>query len=175
MSEQLTREELKTLAADTRLHIVKMLAQRPHTQSELAKKLGKHITTVAEHAELLEKNGFVERKDDGHKWIYYRLSRKGEKLFQPRFYSWTFMLALSVISIMLGGAVLLPSYDDYYGYEKAAETVSYIQASSVPQSQSIVDISIIISLVLITVGIIGLCISIIKKGKEKSLLIKKLV
>jgi DNA-binding MarR family transcriptional regulator len=184
MPEQLTREELQALAIDTRQDIVKLLSKRPHTQSELAKKLGKHVTTVAEHTQKLEKSGLIERRDDGHKWVYFRLSRKGEKLFAPKFYSWTILLTLSIVSIAiggtLGGALTLPRF--------AAEGIR-----AVPQQEVAVGAEIgaappesaglempptfgfsPIALVLVAVGIVGVVWALKKKEKERVLLIRRL-
>ena len=92
MPEQLTKEELKALGAEVRQKIVKLLSKRPYTASELSKILGKHVTTIAEHLGNLERSGLIRKKDDGHKWKYYVLTSKGEKLLKPQFYSWTIML-----------------------------------------------------------------------------------
>ncbi len=110
MTEILDKQSLKALGGETRQDIIKLLTQRPHTASELSKKLNKHVTTITEHLSMLEHSGIVSKKDDGHKWLYYSLTLKGEKLTKPKYYAWTIVLALSGIAI-LGGVVDLFSYN----------------------------------------------------------------
>ncbi len=102
MPEVLDRETIKALSTDTRQDIMKMLAKRPYTASEISKITGKHVTTVSEHLDVLEKTGLIRKKDSTNKWIYYELSDKGEHLFKPQFYSWVVVLSLSFLFIFIG-------------------------------------------------------------------------
>jgi DNA-binding transcriptional ArsR family regulator len=102
MAEELDKGSIKALSAETRQEIVKLLKNRPYTASELSKKLGKHVTTVSEHLNTLEKSDIVFKKDTGNKWRYYDLTNKGQKLFKPQFYSWVLTLAISVVGIFFG-------------------------------------------------------------------------
>lgn len=102
MTEILNRKTLKALSADTRQDIVKLVSQRPHTISELAKKTGKHVTTVKEHVQVLEKAELIEKRPSTNKWVYYTLTGKGEKLFKPKYYSWVVVLSLSVVLMFTG-------------------------------------------------------------------------
>ena len=102
MSEILDKKTLKALSSETRQEIIKHLSKRPYTASELAKITKRHVTTITEHLDTLEKSGLVQKKEDGHKWIYYQLSGKGEKLFKPAYYSWVVVLSLSLIALMIG-------------------------------------------------------------------------
>ncbi len=102
MSEILDMHSLKALSTDTRQDIMKLLAKRPHTPSEISRLLGKHVTTVSEHLGVLESSGLVQRREDGHKWVYYILTAKGEKIFKPAFYSWVVALSLSLIVFIVG-------------------------------------------------------------------------
>lgn len=76
----LDRQDFKVLSSDTRVSMLKLLAERQHTSSELAQKLKLSAPTIAEHIDMLHKAKLVEMKDDGHKWKYYALSKKGKKL-----------------------------------------------------------------------------------------------
>ena len=102
MAEILDKQTIKALGADARQDIMKMLAKRPYTASELAKITHKHVTTVTEHLTVLEKSGLVKKKDSTNKWVYYTLSDKGEHLFKPQFYSWVIAFSLSVVMIFVG-------------------------------------------------------------------------
>jgi len=74
------RKVLKALSADTRMDILKELAQGSRTPSDLGKMLGKKDSTIVEHLETLVKIGLVKKVEQpGKKWIYYTL-RKKEKV-----------------------------------------------------------------------------------------------
>src|SRR3989338_10197142 len=102
MAEILDKQTIKALGADARQDIMKMLTKRPYTASELAKMTRKHVTTVSEHLEVLEKSGLVKKKDSTNKWVYYTLTDKGEHLFKPQFYSWVVVFSLSIVFIFVG-------------------------------------------------------------------------
>src|SRR3989344_4584908 len=102
MAETLDSKTLKALSSETRQEIIKYLAKRPYTASEMSKITKRHVTTITEHLDTLEKSGLVQKKEDEHKWVYYSLSGKGEKLFKPQYYSWVVVLSLSLIALMIG-------------------------------------------------------------------------
>ncbi|MCD6247140.1 MAG: winged helix-turn-helix transcriptional regulator [Candidatus Diapherotrites archaeon] len=79
----LDKEQLKVLASDTRLEILKLLANRNHTVSELATKLSHSKSTIHEHINRLVEAGLIERVNSGYanKWVYYKLTKKGMQLF----------------------------------------------------------------------------------------------
>jgi DNA-binding transcriptional ArsR family regulator len=101
MAEVLDRQTIKALSADSRQAIMKMLTKRPYTASEIAKITKKHVTTVTEHLDSLERASLVKKKP-GKKWVYYELSEKGEHLFKPQFYSWVVVLSLSAVLMFVG-------------------------------------------------------------------------
>ncbi len=76
----LSGNEFKALASETRTSIIKHLQQRNHTLSELSKKTNLSAPTVKQHLEILEKAGLVQQMDNGRKWKYYSLTRKGENI-----------------------------------------------------------------------------------------------
>lgn len=80
----LTRDALKILAVDTRLDILKLLDERPHTLTEIKDALDLAPATVSEHLGKLEEAGLIEKRDEGRKWKYYRLTAEGAKLFSKR-------------------------------------------------------------------------------------------
>lgn len=174
MPEQLTREELQALAVETRQDIVKLLSQRPHTQSELAKRLGKHVTTVAEHVTKLERSGLIEKRPDGHKWIYFKLSRKGEKLFAPRVYNWAIMLSVSVVAVVLGGSVLGASL--FVGGAGAFQESAAIRAPDMatgvemppPPAISLVDVMPLVAVGLVMAGLIGLTLALWARRRARA-------
>lgn len=102
MTEVLDKDTLKALSTDTRQDIIKMLSNRPYTASEISKITKKHVTTVTEHLNVLEKSGLIHRKDSTNKWVYYELSDKGGRLFKTKIYSWVVMIAISALIFMFG-------------------------------------------------------------------------
>lgn len=102
MPEVLDKETIKALSTDTRQEIVKLLAKRPYTASEIAKITKKHVTTVTEHLAVLEKAGLVKKKERKNKWVYYELTDKGDHLFRPQFYSFVVVLSLSLVLMFVG-------------------------------------------------------------------------
>ncbi len=94
----------EVLASETRKGILERLSEKNHRPSDLSRELGKDKSTIVEHLEKLRQAGLVERLErDGHKWIFYRLSKNGEAFFPDRKRRVIF-LALAMIS--LAGALL---------------------------------------------------------------------
>lgn len=76
------QDELKVLASDTRVKILKSLKERNYTVSELSKKLGHSKSTLHEHLSKLKKYDLIQEADNHtNKWVYYTLSRRGKELF----------------------------------------------------------------------------------------------
>ncbi|WP_456328907.1 metalloregulator ArsR/SmtB family transcription factor [Archaeoglobus sp.] len=66
------------LFTSTRVQILSKLIERPYTASEIAKITGYSKTTVSYHLSKLSEAGLVERHERG-KWVYYRITPKGER------------------------------------------------------------------------------------------------
>lgn len=102
MPEVLDKQTIKAISAEARQDMLKLLAKRPHTASEIAKLTGKHVTTVTEHLEVLERSQLVRKKESSNKWVYYELTSMGEHFFKPQFYSWVIVFSLSVVFVFVG-------------------------------------------------------------------------
>jgi DNA-binding transcriptional ArsR family regulator len=100
----LSKDVLKVLSVDTRVEILKALNERQMTASELSRRLGKHVTTIDEHLNHLKEAGLVERLEiAGKKWIYYRLTRNGRSIIQPKSYTnIVLLLTISLLAIITG-------------------------------------------------------------------------
>lgn len=72
----LDEDLLRVLSSHTRLEILKNLRKRQMTLTDLARVLKFCKSTVHEHLKRLLEVGLVHRIT-GRKWIYYRLSTKG--------------------------------------------------------------------------------------------------
>jgi len=77
------KEEFKALSSDTRISIIKFLNERNYTLSELSAKLNMSSPTIKQHLETLVNSDLIQQKDEGRKWKYYCLTRKGKKLIKP--------------------------------------------------------------------------------------------
>jgi len=85
MDEKITldRESFKVLASESRINILKSLKRQRKTLSELAKEFEMSVSTVKEHLDNLVQVDLISQIDDGHKWKYYELTRKGKDILNP--------------------------------------------------------------------------------------------
>ena len=171
MSEVIDKNTLKALNAKTRQNIVKHLSKRPYTASELSKILNKHVTTVSEHLDTLEKSGLINKKDSGNKWKYYALSSKGEKIFKPFYYSWVIVISLSAICLFVGIDKILATRQLYTGAMQAAKDTVEVLGEATPRAANdawtatsvAADTGLIIGIILICLAVIGFSYVIIRK------------
>ena len=95
-----SRTEFKALASETRTDIIKLLNERNHTLSEMSKKMELTAPTVKQHLSVLENAGLIQQIDEGRKWKYYTLTRKGSKILSPSSPANVFIvLGLSIIGV----------------------------------------------------------------------------
>ncbi len=80
----LNKEAFKALASETRLNIIKTLDGKQMNLTELSTNTKLNKATLHEHLKKLIDTGLVKKKQrPGHKWVYYKLSWKGESLLHP--------------------------------------------------------------------------------------------
>ncbi len=79
----LRKEEFKALSSDTRIELIRLLKERNYTLSEMSAKLKMSSPTIKQHLDTLAHSDLIEQKDEGRKWKYYSLTRKGKKLIEP--------------------------------------------------------------------------------------------
>ncbi len=131
---KVSKRLLKTLTVDTRTDILKALKNRPMTASELSRKLDKHVTTVSEHLKLLDKSGLVERVErPGRKWVYYKLTKPGQRILHPTSYRWVFVLVVTFLSFVGGWYILsVEAYPGHwlYGLDRSLERLQLILTPS---------------------------------------------
>lgn len=126
----LTREALKILAVDTRLDILKLLDERPHTLTEIKDALELAPATVSEHLGKLEEAGLVEKRDEGRKWKYYRLTAEGAKLFAQRPQGG--LMFAFVLSIVAAGGFAIASF--VRSRARVAHVETAMRAAQAPQA-----------------------------------------
>ena len=78
---RLSSNEFKALASETRTSIIKLLKERNHTLTELSKKLRLAAPTIKQHLGVLKGAELIQEMDEGRKWKYYCLTRKGKNIF----------------------------------------------------------------------------------------------
>jgi len=74
----------KALASDTRLDILRALDGKKMGLKDIGQATKLNKATLHEHLTKLNNAGLVKRKErEGHKWVYYKLTWKGECLLHP--------------------------------------------------------------------------------------------
>ena len=74
----------KALASDVRLDILRTLDGKKLSLKDISNATNLNKATLYEHLSKLNEAGLIKRKErEGHKWVYYKLSWKGESLLHP--------------------------------------------------------------------------------------------
>ncbi len=75
-------------------------------QTEIAQELNLAVPTIKEHLLALESAELVQMNDDGHKWKYYSLTKKGSSILEPKEEQQQMWIALGVfVAVVIGGIV----------------------------------------------------------------------
>jgi len=99
----LDRETFKALASDTRLDILKTLDGKHLGLNEIAKVSNLNKATLHEHLTKLHEAGLIKKTErDGHKWVYYKLTWKGESLLHPENAKIVVLFTTTFIALWLG-------------------------------------------------------------------------
>lgn len=119
----LDRKSFEALAADSRIRILKSLANRRKTLTELSGEIGLSNSTMKEHLDVLVAAGLAVQLDEGRKWKYYELTRKGKGIFSPprRELKVLIMLGMSILLVLGSFWNFMGAYSDYVS---PAETAS---------------------------------------------------
>jgi DNA-binding transcriptional ArsR family regulator len=100
----LDQASFRALASETRIAILRCLSERQMTLTEMAERLQISKPGVMKHLELLQEAGLVSRDPPERKWIYYRLTTKGERILDPTRTRIMLALGFSIFATILGGA-----------------------------------------------------------------------
>lgn len=127
----LDRKSFEALAADSRVKILKCLKDRRKTLSELSKELKMSVSGTKEHLQNLEDAELIVKIDDGHKWKYYELTKKGREIVGPKELKVWILLSVSTVALVMSAFALfsLPAShpmeaameEEGYAYTVAAE------------------------------------------------------
>jgi len=100
----------KALASDTRLDILRTLDGKKMGLNEISKITKLNKATLHEHLVKLHEAGLVKRKErEGHKWVYYKLSWKGESLLHPENTRIVVLFTMTFIALW-GGVIQILNY-----------------------------------------------------------------
>lgn len=103
----LDRKSFEALAVDTRVKILKSLKERRKTLTEIAKEEGMSVSGIKEHLAILESVGLIEKIDDGHKWKYYELTKKGREVVGPKEVRVLIVLSTSILALLVSLVFML--------------------------------------------------------------------
>ena len=141
----INRELLKAIGAESRISILKSLALGRKTQSQLADELGLSSPTVLEHLDQLVNAGLVNKMDEGRKWKYYELSRKGRQLVPSKQgvpARALLILASGLVMLLLSGMFMFSSpVANMEAAQAAADDGGMLMAKSAPEAAAMVDYS----------------------------------
>ena len=132
------RDVLKALSADTRMDILKVLAEGKRMPSWVARKLGKSDATIVEHLKAMERAGLVQRTSaPGKKWVFYSLSERGEGIVGGKSRKLVIVIALALF-VVLAGPAMMARYQAYtYGGSDALRRFSsYSELKSFVESNA---------------------------------------
>ena len=99
----LDRKAFKALSSDSRVAILKSLSARRKTLSELSSELGMSMSAMKQHMDSLVRAGLVEKKDDGHKWKYYELTKTGKNVVSHGDMRIFVMIGISAVAFIFTG------------------------------------------------------------------------
>jgi DNA-binding transcriptional ArsR family regulator len=98
----------KALASDTRLDILKTLDGKKMSLNDICRATNLNKATLHEHLSKLYEAGLVKKNErEGHKWVYYKLSWKGEGLLHPENTKIVVLFSVTFISLLLGVMLLV--------------------------------------------------------------------
>ncbi|MEK6851491.1 MAG: winged helix-turn-helix domain-containing protein [Candidatus Thermoplasmatota archaeon] len=106
----LDRESFKALASEVRVEILKQLEARRMTVTDLSHAMSLSKPTLLEHLDRLVTAGLVNKVDEGRKWIYYDLTKRGRSILHPHQVKIMISLALSVLLFSAGIVAVLAAF-----------------------------------------------------------------
>ncbi|UCF49878.1 MAG: winged helix-turn-helix transcriptional regulator [Thermoplasmatales archaeon] len=93
----------KALASDTRLDILRALDGNKMGLKDISEATKLNKATLHEHLVKLAEAGLVKKKErEGHKWVYYKLTWKGEGLLHPENSRIVVLFTTTFISLFFG-------------------------------------------------------------------------
>ena len=113
----------KALASDTRLDILRALDGKKMGLKDISQATKLNKATLHEHLTKLNEAGLVKRKErEGHKWVYYKLTWKGECLLHPE--NTRIVVLFSATFVALAAGII--------------QMINYVKGTIVSQASNIV-------------------------------------
>lgn len=103
----LDTESMKALSSEARGRILKALDEKKMTLSDLSRELDLSKPTLKEHLVKLESTQLVTKADEGRKWKYYSLSRRGRQILHPGLTRFKILFSFSLSMILLSVLIML--------------------------------------------------------------------
>jgi DNA-binding transcriptional ArsR family regulator len=98
----------KALASDTRLNILKTLDGKKLSLNDIARSTNLHKVTLHEHLSRLNEAGFIKKIErEGHKFVYYQLSWKGQSLLHPENTRIVILFSITFFTLFFGLSSLM--------------------------------------------------------------------
>jgi DNA-binding transcriptional ArsR family regulator len=123
----LDMDTFKALASDTRLDILRTLDGKKMSLKDISAATKLNKATLHEHLVKLNEAGLVKRKErEGHKWVTYKLTWKGESLLHPENTRIVVMFSITFIALWAGviqllwyvkGTMAAVGSNDYFAYQ----------------------------------------------------------
>lgn len=120
-------DTFKALASDTRLDILRTLDGKKMSLKDISAATKLNKATLHEHLVKLNEAGLVKRKErEGHKWVAYKLTWKGESLLHPENTRIVVMFSVTFIALWAGviqllwyvkGTMVAFGSNDYFAYQ----------------------------------------------------------
>jgi DNA-binding transcriptional ArsR family regulator len=99
----LDRETFKALASDTRLDILRSLDGKNMSLKDICTATNLNKATLHEHLVKLNGAGLIKKNErEGHKWVYYKLTWKGECLLHPENTRIVVLFTTTFIALWIG-------------------------------------------------------------------------
>lgn len=162
------REVLKILAVDTRMNILKQLAEGARTPSDLGKRLNKSDATIVEHLDVMVKVGLVKKVEQaGKKWVFYTLTERGKGIVSSKSRRLVIILSLSLLALLSGSFGL---------FQTSIQSSKFLAESGSKVVQPMPSVSTIslfpqlysyLSVGLVLLGVVGIVFYLVKRLKFK--------
>ncbi len=137
----LDRDMFKALASETRLDILKALDGKKLGLNEISNEINLNKATLYEHLTKLYEAGLVKRNErQGHKWVYYTLSWKGESLLHPENTRIVVMFSSTFIALFFGIISLINFIRININFERRSDLIFSLKDSNAEQAAPIVGV-----------------------------------
>jgi DNA-binding transcriptional ArsR family regulator len=101
-------DDIKALASDSRLGILKALDGKKLSLNNISEITKLNKATLHVHLSKLLEAEFIKKNErEGHKWVYYKLTWKGECLLHPENTRIVVLFSIAFVSFFVGVIQLL--------------------------------------------------------------------